>query len=74
MGRDVDLQATAKARARLGKSRHQTKIIPAMPWQDVRAFHVSLTEQIPTHLVLRLLILTGVRTGPPAQGPVHGEG
>jgi integrase len=31
---------------------------------DVPAFYASLTEQTPTHLALRLLILTGVRTGP----------
>ncbi|MFP4239406.1 MAG: phage integrase central domain-containing protein, partial [Rhodosalinus sp.] len=42
MGLDVDLQATEKARALLGESRHQTKNIPAMPWQDVPAFHASL--------------------------------
>lgn len=64
MGLDVDLQATDKARALLGKSRHQTKNIPAMPWQDVPAFYSSLSEPTPTHLALRLLILTGVRSGP----------
>lgn len=64
MGLDVDLQATENAKALLGKSRHEAKSIPAMPWQDVPAFFASLTEQTPTHLALRLLILTGVRTGP----------
>lgn len=64
MGLNVDLQATDKARALLGKSRHQTKNIPAMPWQDVPDFYASLSEPTPTHLALRLLILTGVRTGP----------
>ena len=64
MGLDVDLQATEKAKALLGKSRHEAKHIPALPWQDVPTFYASLSEPTPTHLALRLLILTGVRTGP----------
>jgi len=64
LGLDVDLQAVDKAKALLGKSRHQPKNIPAMPWQDVPPFYASLEEPTPTHLALRLLILTGVRTGP----------
>ena len=35
-----------------------------MAWTDVPAFYASLTEPTITHLALRLLILTGVRTGP----------
>ncbi|MFD0978214.1 tyrosine-type recombinase/integrase [Tropicimonas aquimaris] len=64
MGLDVDLQATEKAKALLGKSRHEAKNIPAMPWAEVPDFYASLSEPTPTHLALRLLILTGVRTGP----------
>lgn len=64
LGIDVDLQAVEKAKALLGKSRHEAKNIPAMPWQDVPAFYASLTDQTPTHLALRLLILTGVRSRP----------
>lgn len=64
MDLDVDLQATAKARALLGQSRHVAKNIPAMAWQDVPAFYASLSEPTPTNLALRLLILTGVRSGP----------
>lgn len=64
MGLDVDLQATEKAKALLGKSRHQARNIPAMRWGEVPAFYATLTESTPTHLALRLLILTGVRTGP----------
>ena len=65
MGLDVDLQATEKARALLGKSRHVAKNIPAMPWADVPAFYASLAEQPTlTHLALRLAILTGVRSKP----------
>jgi len=62
-GLDVDLQATAKAKELLGKSRHEPKNIPAMAWQDVPAFYATLTQQTPAHLAMRLLILTGVRSG-----------
>lgn len=61
---DVDLQATDKARALLGKSRHVAKNIPAMAWTDVPGFYASLEEPTATHLALRLLILTGVRSTP----------
>ena len=64
LGLDVDLQATEKARALLGKSRHVTQNIPAMDWRDVPDFYASLEEPTPTHLALRLLILTGVRSTP----------
>ena len=60
MGLDVDLQATEKARALLGKSRHVAKNIPAMDWKDVPAFYASLSETTLTHFALRLAILTGV--------------
>lgn len=64
LGLDVDLQATEKARALLGKSRHKVVNIPAMPWKDVPAFYASLSDGSITHLALRLLILTGVRSNP----------
>ncbi len=64
LGLDVDLQATEKAKALLGKSRHVAKNIPAMAWADVPGFYASLEEPTPTHLALRLLILTGVRSNP----------
>lgn len=64
LGLDVDLQATDKARALLGKQRHKAENIPAMPWQDVPAFYASLNDGSVTHLALRLLILTGARSGP----------
>ena len=64
LGLDVDLQATDKAKALLGKSRHQAKHIPAMPWQEVPAFYHSLEEPTTTHLALRMLILTAVRSRP----------
>lgn len=64
LGLDVDLQAVEKAKALLGKSRHKAGNIPAMSWADVPAFYKSLTDGTVTHLALRLLILTGVRSGP----------
>jgi integrase len=64
LGLDVDLQATDKARALLGKTRHVAKNIPAMAWADVPGFYAGLEEPTPTHLALRLLILTGVRSNP----------
>lgn len=64
LGLNVDLQATDKAKALLGKSRHVAKNIPAMAWAEVPNFYASLEEPTPTHLALRLLILTGVRSTP----------
>ncbi|WP_375692864.1 tyrosine-type recombinase/integrase, partial [Bartonella sp. AP213QHHD] len=63
LGLDVDLQATEKARALLGKQRYKIINRPAMDWKDIPAFYQLLckTQNI-THLALRLLILTGVRT------------
>ncbi len=62
LGLDVDLQATTKARALLGKQRHKTINRPAMDWKDVTAFYQALckTQNI-TYLALRLFIFTGVR-------------
>ncbi|EJF78033.1 hypothetical protein ME7_00024 [Bartonella birtlesii LL-WM9] len=65
LGLDVDLQATEKARALLGKQRHKVINRPAMDWKDVPAFYQTLCQKITmTQLALRLLILTGVRTNP----------
>ena len=64
LGLDVDLQATEKAKALLGKSRHKPQNIPAMTWADVPGFYASLEEPTLTHLALRLLILTGLRSTP----------
>ena len=64
LGLDVDLQATEKARALLGKQRHKAENIPAVPWQEVPMFYRSLTGGTVTELALRLLILTAVRSHP----------
>ncbi|WP_298360547.1 site-specific integrase [uncultured Litoreibacter sp.] len=63
LGLEVDLQATEKAKALLGKQRHIAKNVPSMPWQEVPAFYQSLDDSI-TELALRLLILTGLRSKP----------
>ena len=61
-GYDVDLNAIAKAKALLGKHRHQTQNIPALDWRQVPDFYASLKEPTIVQLALRLLILTGVRS------------
>ncbi|MBN9334907.1 integrase arm-type DNA-binding domain-containing protein [Devosia sp.] len=64
LGLDVDLQATDKARALLGKQRHTVENIPAMHWENVPAFYASLSDGSVTHLALRLMILTVSRSKP----------
>ncbi|MET3560785.1 integrase [Bartonella japonica] len=65
LGLNVDLQAVEKARALLGKQLHKAQNIPAMDWRDIPAFYKTLCQKTYiTHLALRLLILTGVRTFP----------
>jgi integrase len=60
LGLDVDLQATEKAKALLGKQRHKAQAIPAMPWRGrARLLSKSLDGGSITELALRLLILTG---------------
>lgn len=62
LGLDVDLQATEKARALLGKQRHTVQNIPAMAWQDVPAFYQSLNGGTLSELALKLTILTAMRS------------
>ena len=64
LGLDVDLMATEKAKALLGKSRHEPQNIASMAWAEVPGFYASLSEPTITHLALRLLILTGLRSKP----------
>ncbi len=65
LGLDVDLQAKEKARALLGKQLHKVKNMPAIDWKDVPTFYQTLCKKTTmTQLVLRLLILTGIRTYP----------
>lgn len=63
LGLEVDLQATMKARALLGKQRHKTEHIPAMPYAEASKFYRWLCDQDHTAaLALRFLILTAART------------
>ncbi|MES9965624.1 MAG: integrase arm-type DNA-binding domain-containing protein [Candidatus Sedimenticola sp. 20ELBAFRAG] len=63
MGLDVDMQATMKVRALLGKSRHQVQHIPSFPYQETPAFYQMLGErQEVSCLALRFLMLTVART------------
>lgn len=63
LGLNVDLQATMKARALLGKQRHKTEHIPAMPYADAPKFYQWLCKLDHTAaLALRLLMLTATRT------------
>ncbi len=65
LGLDVDLMAVEKAKALLGQRDHKPVNIPAMPWRDVPAFYERLSDDTPTHLALRLLILNpGPRSKP----------
>ncbi len=64
LGLDVDLQAVAKAKKLLGRQRHEVTSIPSMPWIEVPPFYATLSDPTLTHLALRLLILTGLRSAP----------
>jgi len=63
LGLNVDLQATMKARALLGKQRHTPEHIPSMPYEDAPAFYQWLKGQETTSAAgLRFLMLTVART------------
>jgi len=64
MDLDVSLETVPKARILLGKQRHKSESIPSMPWQEVPHFYASLSEELVSHLALKLLILTGARSSP----------
>ena len=63
LGHNVDLQATLKARALLGKQRHVEEHIPSLPYSKAPAFFAWLhtVEGVPAR-ALRFLILTVART------------
>jgi len=63
LGIDVDIQATLKARALLGKQRHTVKHVPSLPYQELPAFYKWLCgKPYLSCLALRFLILTAART------------
>jgi integrase len=63
LGLDVDLQATMKTRALLGKQRRTTEHIPSLAYEEAPDFYTWLTT-LPTvsALALRFLMLTVART------------
>lgn len=64
LGLEVDLQATMKVRALLGKQRHVSEHIPSMPYKDAPAFYHWLGHQkAAAALPLRFIMLTSARTG-----------
>ncbi len=63
LGLDVDLQATMKARALLGKQRHEVTHIPSLPYREAPEFYRWLkTKSEVSAQALRFLILTVART------------
>jgi len=63
LGLNVDLQAPMKAKALMGKQRHEVTHIPSMPHQDAPAFYQWLkTQDVVSALALRFLMLTVART------------
>jgi integrase len=63
VGLNVDLQATMKARALLGKQRRETEHIPALPYEEAPDFYKWLrTVDGVSALALRFVILTLGRT------------
>ncbi len=63
LGLAVDMQATMKAKALLGKQRRTTTHIPSMPYAEVPAFYKWLDSQkLVSARALQVLILTVART------------
>ena len=63
LGLDVDLQAVMKARALLGKQRHEVQHIPSIPYVKAPKFYQWLaTNELTSALALRFLMLTVART------------
>lgn len=61
LGLSVDLQATMKARALLGKQRREVEHIPSLAYADAPAFFASLPDSVSAR-ALRFLMLTLART------------
>jgi len=62
LGFQVDLRTLENAKLLLGRTEPSSSHIPSMPWAEVPAFYGTLGEG-QAELALRLLILTGVRSG-----------
>ena len=64
LGLNVDIGVVDKARQLLGPTRHQSRKMPALSAIDTSEFYQSLTDLSPTHLCMKLLMLTGLRSRP----------
>ena len=63
LGLNVDLQATMKTRALLGKQRHIVEHIPSLPYSEAPPFYAQLSKiEGVAALALRFLMLTVART------------
>ncbi|MES2335920.1 MAG: integrase arm-type DNA-binding domain-containing protein, partial [Pseudomonadota bacterium] len=64
LGLKVDLQATMKVRALLGKQRHTPEHIPSMPYREAPAYYASLIARRGqmSVLALRFAMVTTLRT------------
>jgi len=62
LGFQVDLRTLENAKLLLGRTEPSSSHIPSMPWSEVPDFYKTLDES-QTELALRLLILTGARSG-----------
>jgi len=73
LGREVDVQAVPKAKALLGKQRHQEQHIPSLPYTEAPAFYKLLcAEDTASARALRFLMLTVSRSGE-VRFATHGE-
>jgi integrase len=64
LGLNVDIGVVDKARQLLGPTRHRSRKMPALSAIDTSEFYQSLADLSPTHLCMKLLILTGLRSRP----------
>ena len=64
LGLNVDVGVVDKARQLLGPTTHQPQRMPALSADDTSAFYQSLNDLSPTHLCMKLVILTGLRCRP----------
>ena len=64
LGLNVDIGVVDKARPLLGPTRHQPEKMPALSAIDTSEFYQSLADLSPTHLCMKFLILTGLRSRP----------
>ena len=64
LGLNVDIGVVDKARQLLGPTRHQPEKMQALSAINTSQFDQSLADLSPTHLCMKLLILTGLQSRP----------